>query len=536
MTLILRKYWWLVVLAIAVFIFKVFPDKLPFLEKIDTRSPAVSSDIPSQPSLPSQQTSNQIPAVVMLKIDNFPQWTAEQLSALKDGVLLTQWEKDHPAEDVISFKVGGNAGVLLNDTWCARTELSVSLPDGKTAMRHAVFYPPVPPATLALPSENEISKDYIENNCTLGIIWIKLLEYDEALGNALALQVRAAIDQRIGKGQADISLKRVDGKHLSTTGRWQIGNAVFISAYNTFPTIATKNVANVTFEKKFFALGFLPNSGFFGDGKRSYGTGYEINRDYNVRRIRQAVETANISQKDGEALLSCFQPTGGVPKLQADQVASLVTLLKRWLSESDKLNGSRKAAALLVADQVLDQMQYQIGTSSLENGGPLRQPLEKHGAIFFKSELERSYIYAHSWLELARTIDTDGPMGDLAFRIMMDMGCSKYGKLGYEDVIKQGEEYLGNKHDAKSRAEVELMVADAYRDIVALASGAGAYNENPAVYKEEAIGARQKAIMHYRNALPLLQSSNQTNEAWHEAWRLIVGLPPTNLRYQCVYD
>jgi hypothetical protein len=530
MTSILKKYWWLIILAIAVLIFKVFPDKLPFLEKIESGRPAISSDIPDPQSI------NQTPAITIPKIENFPQWIAEQLSILKDGVSLTQWKKDHPEEGVVSFGIGGNVGVLLNDTWCARTELTVSLPDGKTAVRHAVFYPPVPPATFALPSENEISKDYIDNNCTLGIIWIKLLEYDEAQGNALARQVRDAIDQRFGKGQADISLKRVDGKHLSTTGRWQNGNAVFIAAYNTFPTIATKSVSGVTFEKKYFALGFLPNSGFFGDGERSYGTGYEINREDNVRRIRQAVETANISRKDGDALLSYFPTDGGTPKLQPDQAMSLIALLERWLSASVKLNVTRKAAALLVADQVLDQMQYQIGTSSLEKGGPARQSLETHGAIFFKSELEQSYIYAHSWLESARTIDADGPMGDLAFRIMLDMGCSRYGKFSYEDVIKLGEDYLGKDHDIKSKAEVELMVADAYRDIVALAAGAGAYNENPDIYKEEAIGARQKAIMHYRNALPMLQSSTLTSEAWHEAWRLIVGLPPTDLRYHCVYD
>lgn len=34
MTSILKKYWWLIALAIAVLILKVFPDKLPFLEKI----------------------------------------------------------------------------------------------------------------------------------------------------------------------------------------------------------------------------------------------------------------------------------------------------------------------------------------------------------------------------------------------------------------------------------------------------------------------------------------------------------------------
>lgn len=45
MTSILKKYWWLIALAVAVFIFKVFPDKLPFLEKIDSGRPAISSNL-----------------------------------------------------------------------------------------------------------------------------------------------------------------------------------------------------------------------------------------------------------------------------------------------------------------------------------------------------------------------------------------------------------------------------------------------------------------------------------------------------------
>lgn len=127
-------------------------------------------------------------------------------------------------------------------------------------------------------------------------------------------------------------------------------------------------------------------------------------------------------------------------------------------------------------------------------------------------------------------------MGDLAFRSLMEMGCSHYGKLAFQEVINQGEEYLRKDHDAINGAEVELMVAEAYRDVVALSSGAGEGNENPEVYKEEAINARQKALMHYKKALPLLKASNLTRGAWREAWRLTVGLPPADLRYYCVYD
>ncbi len=514
----LKKYWWLIALAMAVLIFKVFPDKLSFLEKVDTARPGGSSN------LPGQQSSNNIPAVTLSNSD-FPPWVAEQLSALKESVTLTQWKKDHPDEKIVMFGTSGHAGILLNDTWYARTELSVGLPGGKTAVRHAVFYPPVAPATFELPKESEIARDHIENNCTLGIVWIKLFEHDEAQGKALALQVRNAIDQLFGKGQADIPLKRAITKSLRHTARWQLGKTVFISAYDTFTT-----------DKNFFALGFLPSSGFYDDGRYYYKTDYEINRQENVHRIREAVMKTSVSRQDGDVLLSYYPEDGSTPTLQPDQAETLISLFERWVAASGKLDNTRKAGALIVADQVLDHMHFQLGTSSIEKGGPYRQRLEKLGAKFFKSELEASYIYDHSWLETARAIDATGPMGDLAFRLLMEMGCSKYGKFNFLDVIDQGEKYLKNDHDVISRAEIELMVAEAYRDLVALSLGAGEGNENPGDYRDKAIDARQKAIMHYRNSLPILKSSMVTNEAWREAWRLIAGLPPTHLRYYCVYD
>lgn len=545
MSLVLKKYWWLIVLAIVVFIFRVFPDTLPFLEKIEPASSANSSDLPetvykrSQGTLygaDNQQSSKELPAIKIANVSNFPHWVAEQLSELKDGLTLAQWKRNHPDETVFLFGTGGHADILINDDWCARAELSVVLPGGKTAVRHSVFYPPVAPSTFELPKEDEIAKDHIDNNCALGIIWINLLEYDEAQGKTLALQVRDIIDQRFGKGEADTPLKRVDAKYLSQTGRWQVGNAVIISAYDTFPTIAAISAGRITFEKKVFALGFLPLSDFSRDGERFYGDRYGINRADNVQRIREAVMTANISRQDGDALLSYFPANGGTPTLKPNEAESLITLLERWIAASEKLDSTRKAGALIVADQALDHMQGQIGTSSIEKGGRQRRRLEKLGAKFFNYELEQSYLYDHSWLEAARTIDSAGPMGDLAFRMLMEMGCSSYGKFGYQEVINQGEEYLKKDHNSMNRAEVELLVADAYRDMVALSLGKGEGFVIPEDFNEDALSARQKALMHYKNALPLLKASALTPGAWREAWRLTTGLPPAGLRYYCVYD
>jgi hypothetical protein len=62
MTSILKKYWWLIALAIAVLILKLFPEKLPFLEKIDSGHPVISSGVLSR------QSSTSIPAITFPEI------------------------------------------------------------------------------------------------------------------------------------------------------------------------------------------------------------------------------------------------------------------------------------------------------------------------------------------------------------------------------------------------------------------------------------------------------------------------------------
>lgn len=528
----LKKYWWLLLLTVAVLILKLFPGKLPFLEKID--APESVTLLNSQQSNTLGPGEKQTPLIIS---DNeLPQWVAEELAALKSGETLSQWKISHPSEEVVLFSPDQRPKIHIDTTWCAGTKVSTNQPEGQGTVRYAIFYPPVAPDSFALPTEIKAEDNYIDNQCTLGLIWIQRSENDDTHGNQIALQIRDAIDRRLGKGQADVSFDRFDAKYLSKTGRWQVGEAVFISAYNTFPTLSSVNYRSAGFEKKFIALGFLPLSGFYGDGKQSLDTGFEIGQENNVLRIRKAVETANISRHDGETLLSYFTTKGGRPSLQPAEAESLVTLLERWVTASEQLDKTRKAAGFIAADQVLAHMEGSLGFTDIIKGKPDRLlRLEKHGAKFGEWEQANAFSYSHSWLQRAREIDEDGPMGDTAFRIMMDMGCSG-GSMQYQEVIDQGEAYLKKDKDTNSRAEVEFMVAEAYRDIVALSAGAAADSERPEAYKEMAVAARQKSILHYRNSLPLLKPSSLTREAWREAWRLGAGLPPAHLRYYCIGD
>lgn len=520
-------------LTIAVLILKFFPDKLPFPEKIDTSSSMTSlNSTLQQDNAPVIDTK---PASIMISDNDFPQWVADQLSSLKSEATLSQWKINHPNEEVVLYSPNVKPAINIDSTWCAGTKVSMARPAGQSVARYAIFYPPVASASFALP-DAKTADNSIDNQCTLGLIWIQQSESDDARGNKTALEVRDAIAQYFGKGQTDILLDRIDAKYMSQTGRWTVDDAVFISAYNTFPAIASVNKNNVRFGKKFLALGFLPLSGLHGDGMRSLGDYYEVTREEQILRIRGAVKVANILHQDGETFLTYFPAGGGTPTLEPEKAGLLMRLLERWITASEKLDKTRKAGALIAADQVLAHMEGSVGTTNIEKGGYYRRRLEKFGAKFVESPLENASVYTHSWLDIARDIDRDGPMGDLAFRIMLEMGCSGTGTKQFQDIIKEGEDYLAKNHEATSRAEVELMVAEAYRDIVALSASAQAYDEIPEVNKDMATDARQKAIMHYKNSLSILKSTTLTRGAWREAWRLIAGLPPADLRYYCVYD
>jgi hypothetical protein len=80
------------------------------------------------------------------------------------------------------------------------------------------------------------------------------------------------------------------------------------------------------------------------------------------------------------------------------------------------------------------------------------------------------------------------------------------------------------------------MVAEAHRDIVGLAEGLGREYADPQDYKDAAPGARRKAIEHFWTALLQAPDTLENRAAWSDAWRLIAGLPPSRLRYFCVYD
>ncbi len=92
--------------------------------------------------------------------------------------------------------------------------------------------------------------------------------------------------------------------------------------------------------------------------------------------------------------------------------------------------------------------------------------------------------------------------------------------------------------DPVLRPEVERLVAEAYGDIVYLASDAGYAGDyfQPSEYEDEAPQARRKAIEHYEVALPLTADPLARRRLAQDVWRLRAELAPLVPHFICVYD
>lgn len=470
--------------------------------------------------------------------DQYPEWVAEQLGLLDGTVTLGEWKKSHP-DDLISLFTHAiakaNPGTYSN--WCVRTETQMDLGNGNNAIRYAYFYPPKAPETFELPDEKDAASQ-VDKQCTLGLIWTERREDSSERGKGLARRVRTAIDRRFGKGEAGVKMQFWGAGFWTETGRWQTGEATLVSAYKDYIKYRTS-------ESNAFAFTFLPVSGLWVDKTPPPGRYLHDEQEFPGARARRMISQSGITGYEEKQMLQIITDIEASYKEKSMEKRELlgrrtVEALQGWIATASELDAPRRAAALLAADQLLLMTSYSFGIENPGRGKQARQKLAKLGASFKYIELDRHYNYTRTWLKKAREIHPDGPAGDLAFRLLMEVGFKTSGVCSADDmriwkVIKEGELYLQKKHDSVNTAAVELMVANAYRDIVTMADG-GETQADPEKYQREAVGARQKAIHYYRKGLAKAKYTGETKFAWTEAWRMIVGLPPINVIYYCHGD
>ena len=470
----------------------------------------------------------------------YPEWVAGQLAHLKEGMTLGEWNKAHPDETTVRVSpYKFDPRPELWGAWCARTEQRLPLPDGKEALRYAFFYPPSPPTDFSLPDDHE--SEGLLDRCKLGLIWITG-PIGTGDGESLAKETARSLGERIGRPNDTHRLSYVGSAYWREVALWLIDSSLFFSAYDFDKSVP-------------LAAGILPISGFKLDIDANKDWYISSHGDFIVRmtndlatagiRLREAIKASGIDGPTQDSLKVLFQLNESQQKgLRPDKrrmtPERAVRALGDWLAKADGCIPQQKAAALLAADIILSEIDSSFGISD-PGEKTARAALAKLGADFKENHLGGGVFYVRSWLLSAQQMDPNGPIGDLAFRILMEngfdtSGMCQNGRDQFKEVIRRGEEYLKKPFSPEAGRAVELMVAEAYRDIVALAEGLRKDYADPKDYSEAAPAAWQKAIEHFRVALAQAPDTVENRANWSDAWRLIAGLPPAHLRFFCIYD
>jgi len=213
----------------------------------------------------------------------------------------------------------------------------------------------------------------------------------------------------------------------------------------------------------------------------------------------------------------------------------LVTTLDTWLKGAQGKDSVRQAAAYLVADRVLRLAWHPFNFT--DPGQQLAQARSRLKALGASSELSAAsgeMAYAGGWVQQAARLDPTGPMGQRAALLQLEADCAGGDSpQPYYGIVARLEPLVATPADSEVKWTAQLLEADAYRDVVALASGLGKENADSTKFQPDAESAKTRAIALYQAALAGDTASRLAKGGQVTLARLTGGLAPTHVRFFC---
>ncbi len=479
---------------------------------------------------PSRITSDSA-AGIGVDPQTVPGRVALELWSLRPGISLGAWSLTN-LNDIIA---PADTQVLAEHfgEWCA-VSTRVSELAGRRVIRQAYFYAPEPAPDRALPGTPSAE---LVRDCVLGLVWVRVPVADSVDGLRLADSVRTQLAAVYERDTSEVSF--FGSAYWSAVGRFRREGIEAVAALRTSPMLAGDGDSAP--RRDVSVLAALPLSGVrFG---RDPGTDVAGASAADRQTLDSLARASGLDTSLAAPLLRLYTQAESIVALVDWRPApgdSLVRPLRRWLVAAADLPAPRRAAALYVADRVLARTQCSFQLC-LHGDSAALAPLRALGAEFVYSELGGGWGYARTWLAQARALDRDSPLGQ---RILLEQmaagfdfsGTCQGGAEAFRRVIVNGELYLDRVPQSPIRADVHLLVADAYRDIVALADGAAGIYADSSAYVPERDSARTRALAHYRDAIAADRTAPASAEAWRRAWWLLAGLPARGARFYCIYD
>jgi len=468
----------------------------------------------------------------------------EQLPALQAGVSLDQWRRDHAEDSLTPYhQVLTRTGV---DGWCVRSTSETELAPERRLRRIAYFFPPSPPESLTLPGP--VDPVRLRGQCRLGFVSLEVAEADSQRARILGEATRRSLSAALGAADSLRSMRFWGAGSWRDRSLWTAGDALVVSAIKQWPRARDRDAEQSPATVFVLGLGTLSGIHFAGF---TAGTGGPEQRAAVARHhgiATRAVEAIGLAALPGDAAdgirswLARFGEDPFSPRpWTAEEIGRFTVAAERWLTLSAALPAPRRAAGLLAADLLLNELE-RVVTLGDPDRAALRDRFGAHGAAFNYSPLGQWFVYTRTWLKRALELDPEGRAGELAFLTLMELGfetsgtCKDQRRMGFREVVGRGEDWLRARPASAIEAELRLLVAHAYSDIVTLGSGGGYNGADSATFAAEVPRARARAIEQYRRTIPGIADSAAAREAWTHAWRLLAALTPARTWFYCIYD
>jgi len=239
---------------------------------------------------------------------------------------------------------------------------------------------------------------------------------------------------------------------------------------------------------------------------------------------RVAETAAQIAAQDSKltaAVLSRSNCDTRSPGTEAESLTA--SRLARWLGGSSSLPPQRRAAVLLLADsyvacaRMFSQRLIQLGAKS---GGPC----SKDGPT-----------YSHNFRDQAEKLDPQGPAGELAGLASLADPCSLKGARPWPDLlVEKGEKLLGEFPPDQWTPWVHFAIARAHAVRLSFSYPGGDPDEEGIHLTRAAmLRERRAAIERFERFIEQKPDAPESVFAWQEAWRLLAGLPPSQIHFGC---
>lgn len=455
----------------------------------------------------------------------------EQLPALRAGVTLAEWRRAHP-NDVVEFLNEAQRG-----EWCARATRQIGAPVARTLS--VFFY--LPQFDADTPPPFDRTPDEVRANCRAGLAQVAVTD------TSLAAQHQRALSAALGASTTTDAMVPDLGA-LRSAAFWRAGElAVLFGVTRPLPvgvpgrSNATAPVliavaAHERIGNPLHARALLPL-------ERDTAI-FQSNRSRFAARLNEAIARSGHPaerQRVAESFVGRWAARpGSPPQLSSTDAQQFLNLIVDWMTTTKTLNGEGRAASLLAADGLLEVARSLWSDASATSA---RKTLTSLGANLFVFPFGGGdYGSRHAWLREAARLTPEGRSRELILLEQMERGfelsevCADQKSVGFRAVIREGQMYLDAHPDTGIAGEIHLMMADAWADIVALASGS-AYDESESKqYVPERANARLQAIREYRLAWANDALLDYKRSSWETAMNLLANFPPRRTSFYCVYD